>query len=144
LIAYVDSSALARIVLRQPGFEQLQAKLIHVNQQYCHQIGYVELRSAAARLVKRDRLDATQQASLLHSTAEIWAATTVQSIDDLQIQRAAELCERYQLRACDALHLVAAEALMHIVSSKYMRWFGFDEMQNRAAVAIGLKDGMVA
>ena len=46
-------------------------------------------------------------------------------------------------RAYDALHLAAAEALMRIVSSKHMRWFGFDEMQNKAAVAIGLRDGMV-
>ena len=68
----------------------------------------------------------------LHGDYDAWAA----------IARAAGLCERYQLRAYDALHLAAAEALMRIVSSKHMRWFGFDEMQNQAAVAIGLRDGM--
>lgn len=143
MIAYVESSALARLALRQSGYEQLRRNLKHMDQQVCHVIGYVELRSATARMIKRDRLTEPQSVELLRSAEEVWAATTVQPIDDAQIARAAGLCERYQLRAYDALHLAAAEALMRIVSSKHMRWFGFDEMQNRAAVAIGLRDGML-
>lgn len=143
MIAYVESSALARLALRQPGFEQLKQNLTRADEQYCHVIGYVELRSAAARMIKRNGMTSSQSAELLESAEAVWAATTSQTIDDAQIQRAAGLCERYQLRAYDALHLAAAEQLMRIVSSKHMRWFGFDEMQNKAAVAIGLLDGMV-
>jgi predicted nucleic acid-binding protein len=94
-------------------------------------------------MIKRDRLTVPQRVELLRSAEEVWAATTIQPIDDAQIARAAGLCERYQLRAYDALHLAAAEALMRILSSKHMRWFGFDEGQNKAAVALGLRDGMV-
>ena len=85
-----------------------------------------------------------QDAEALREAIDIvWADTHVIRLDDAQIARAAGLCELYQLRAYDALHLAAAESLMRIVSSKHMRWFGFDEMQNKAAVAIGLRDGML-
>ncbi len=143
MIAYVESSALARLALRQTGYEQLRKNLQHMDQQVCHVIGYVELRSAAARMIKRDRMIDSHSAELLRSAEEVWAATTVQPIGDAQIRRAAGLCELYPLRAYDALHLAAAESLMRIVNSKNMRWFGFDEMQNKAAVAMGLRDGMV-
>jgi uncharacterized protein len=143
LIAYVESSALARLALRQSGFAQLRDSLNRMEQQVCHVIGYVELRSAATRMIKRDRMIESHSAELLRSTEEVWAATTTQPIDDAQIRRAAGLCELYQLRAYDALHLAAAESLMRVVGSKNIRWFGFDEMQNKAAVAIGLRDGMV-
>jgi uncharacterized protein len=143
LIAYVESSALARLALRQTGYEQLRRNLKHMEQQVSHVLGYVELRSAAARMIKRDCMTDPHRAELLRSAEEVWAATIAQTFDDAQIRRAAGLCELYQLRAYDALHLAAAEALMRIVSSKHMRWFGFDEMQNKAAVAIGLRDGMV-
>ena len=143
MIAYVESSALARLALRQSGFAQLRNSLGRMDQQVCHVIGYVELRSAAARMIKRNSITESHRAELLRSAEEVWAATTIQQIDEAQIRRAAGLCELYQLRAYDALHLAAAEALMRVVSSKNMRWFGFDEMQNKAAVAIGLRDGMV-
>ena len=143
MIAYVESSALARLALRQSGFAQLRDSLNRMEQQVCHVIGYVELRSATARMIKRDRMTGPHSAELLRSAEEVWAATTAQPIDDAQIRRAAGLCELYQLRAYDALHLAAAESLMRIVSSKHIRWFGFDEMQNKAAVAIGLRDGML-
>ncbi len=141
MIAYIESSALIRLALNEPGAAKLRAQLERVDEQHCHQIGYIEMRSGLSRTLLRSP---KQDASALRDAVDlIWAHTNVIAIDDAQTQRAAGLCERYQLRAYDALHLAAAESLMRIVSSKHMRWFGFDEMQNKAAVAIGLIDGMV-
>ena len=141
MIAYIESSALIRLALNEPGATKLMAQLANIDKRYCHQIGYIEMRSGMSRtLLRRPGQDAD---ALRDAVDSIWAETNVIKIDDAQIARAAGLCERYQLRAYDALHLAAAEALMRIVSSKHMRWFGFDEMQNKAAVAIGLRDGMV-
>ena len=141
MIAYIESSALIRLALNEPGATKLTAQLANIDKRYCHQIGYIEMRSGMSRtLLRRPGQDAD---ALRGGVDLVWAETNVIQIDDAQIQRAAGLCERYQLRAYDALHLAAAEALMRIVSSKHMRWFCFDEMQNKAAVAIGLRDGMV-
>ena len=141
MIAYIESSALIRLTLNEPGAAKLMAQLANIDKRYCHQIGYIEMRSGMSRtLLRRPGQDAD---ALREGVDLVWAETNVIQIDDAQIQRAAGLCERYQLRAYDALHLAAAESLMRIVSSKHMRWFGFDEMQNKAAVAIGLRDGMV-
>ena len=141
MIAYIESSALICLALNEPGATKLTAQLANIDKRYCHQIGYIEMRSGMSRtLLRRPGQDAD---ALRDAVDSIWAETNVIKIDDAQIARAAGLCERYQLRAYDALHLAAAEALMRIVSSKHMRWFGFDEMQNKAAVAIGLRDGMV-
>ena len=141
MIAYIESSALIRLALNEPGATKLMAQLANIDKRYCHQIGYIEMCSGMSRtLLRRPGQDAD---ALRDAVDSIWAETNVIKIDDAQIARAAGLCERYQLRAYDALHLAAAEALMRIVSSKHMRWFGFDEMQNKAAVAIGLRDGMV-
>ena len=140
MIAYVESSALTRLALNEPGAAKLKARLDKMDEQHCHQIGYIEIRSGLSRTLLRHP---GQDAEALREAIDIvWADTHVIKLDDAQIARAAGLCERYQLRAYDALHLAAAEALMRIVSSKHMRWFGFDEMQNKAAVAIGLRDGM--
>ena len=141
MIAYMESSALIRLALNEPGAAKLKAQLANIDKRYCHQIGYIEMRSGMSRtLLRRPGQDAV---ALRDGVDLVWAETNVIQIDDSQIQRAAGLCERCQLRAYDALHLAAAEALMRIVSSKHMRWFGFDEMQNKAAVAIGLRDGML-
>lgn len=141
MIAYVESSALTRLALNEPGAEKLKARLDKMDEQHCHQIGYIEIRSGLSRtLLRRPGQDAE---ALREAIDIVWAETHVIRLDDAQIRRAAGLCELYQLRAYDALHLAAAESLMRIVSSKHMRWFGFDEMQNKAAVAIGLRDGML-
>lgn len=141
MIAYIESSALIRLTLNEPGAAKLMAQLANIDNRYCHQIGYIEMRSGMSRtLLRRPGQDAD---ALREGVDLVWAETNVIQIDDAQIQRAAGLCERYQLRAYDALHLAAAESLMRIVSSKHMRWFGFDEMQNKAAVAMGLRDGML-
>lgn len=143
MIAYVESSGLAMMALRQAGHLELQTRLLAFDEQVCQAVGIIELSSAAARWIRRTQPTPQYAQSVRESIEEIWRTTTKHAIDDAQIQRAAGLCERYQLRAYDALHLAAAESLMRIVSSKHMRWFGFDEMQNKAAVAIGLRDGMV-
>ena len=137
----MESSALIRLALNEPGAAKLKAQLANIDKRYCHQIGYIEMRSGMSRtLLRRPGQDAD---ALRDAVDLVWAETNTIQIDDSQIQRAAGLCERYHLRAYDALHLAAAEALMRIVSSKHMRWFGFDEMQNKAAVAMGLRDGML-
>ena len=141
MIAYVESSALTRLALNEPGAAKLKVRLDKMDEQHCHQIGYIEIRSGLSRtLLRRPGQDAE---ALREAIDIVWADTHVIRLDDAQIARAAGLCELYQLRAYDALHLAAAESLMRIVSSKHIRWFGFDEMQNKAAVAIGLRDGML-
>ena len=141
MIAYIESSALIRLALDEPGAANLKAQLANIDKRYCHQIGCIEMRSGMSRTLLRSP---KQDANILRDAVDrIWAETNVIAIDDAQIQRAAGLCERYQLRAYDALHLAAAESLMRVVSSKHMRWFGFDELQNKAAVALGLRDGML-
>lgn len=142
MIAYVESSALAKLSLAEPGAALLRGRLTPVQHQYCHALGYVELHSAASRLAIREKLTGKQAEQLRASVEQVWSMTTVMPLELAQISRAAGLCKRYQLRAYDAMHLAAAEALMREIGTKNLLWFGFDAAQNAAALALGLRDGM--
>lgn len=141
MIAYFESSALALLALKQPGHDELRVRWLSHEEHVCHVIGIVELRSAAARWMRRAQATSAQAREVTDSIQHLWRLTTKHPLDDAQIQRAAGLCENYQLRAYDALHLAAAEALMRIVGSQNLRWFGFDQQQNQVAKAIGLRLG---
>ena len=141
MIAYLDSSALVRLALREPGFDALQARLTACESRACHAFGYVELRSAAWRAVRFGSIRIS--AEMVNDAVEqAWSPIQVIELDSATIRRAGAMAERHQLRAFDAVHLAAAESLQRDVGKKFLRWFCFDAQLNQAAAAIGLVDGL--
>ncbi len=139
--AYLDSSALALLALKQPGYEQLQSKL-GSGILICHAFGYVEMRSAHWRTTKFNTLSAIDAAQNLAALEALWDAVNVIGLEPATIRRAGALSELHQLRVYDAVHLAAAESLQRDIGAKFLRWFCFDVQLNRAAAAIGLVNGL--
>lgn len=140
--AYLDSSALVLLALRQPGHEQLRRRLgdrVFI----CHAFGYVEMRSAHWRTTKFNALSATHAAENLAAVESLWQTVNVIEIDAETIRRAGGLSDLHQLRAYDAVHLAAAESLQRDIGKKFLRWFCLDAQLNQAAAAIGLVDGLI-
>jgi len=142
LNAYLDSSALAVLVLKQANQIELAKRLSAMRKLNCHAFGYVELRSAHWRTTKFNALNADDAAENLEALEQLWRDVNLIELDPATIRRAGALSEMHQLRAFDAVHLAAAESLQRDVSKKFLRWFCFDAQLNRAAAAIGLVNGM--
>jgi uncharacterized protein len=141
LIAYLDSSALAQILLQEQGVELLDQRLKLFTDLACHELGYVEMRSAAWRFLALPHKKVSAS-SLRQALETLWDRIEIIQIDSQTIRRAGALAEMHQLRAFDAVHLAAAESLQRDVGRKFMRWISLDKALNRAASAIGLVDGM--
>lgn len=105
--AFWDTSALVPLCVRQT----ITPRVIELYSNYDLVVWWsasVEIASALARLVRMKQLSSGDWATarkLAKSLAESW--TTVQPSDALRTQ-AAQLVERYDLRASDSLQLAAA------------------------------------
>lgn len=140
--AYLDSSALATLALRQPGYKILDEKL-RGGALVCHTFGYVELRSAHWRTAKHNGSNDLVITQSLQAVEDLWRDVNLIELDHATIRRAGALAQMHQLRAYDAVHLAAAESLQRDVGKKFLRWFCLDAQLNQAAVAIGLADGLI-
>jgi predicted nucleic acid-binding protein len=102
-----------------------------------HDIAYVELRSALARLEREARLSPAERSEIRAEFENDWKALLVIETTYPLIRRAADFAERYALRADDSVHLAAADRIS--AASGVDVVFGcFDQRLNDAAQALGL------
>jgi hypothetical protein len=101
---YLDSSALLKRYIREPGTREM-ARLLELEVRWvAANHGYTEVAiNLRRRLVETDVGPA---ASLFE---EDWARILVIDVDDLLCHRAADLAVDHGLQTLDALHLAAAE-----------------------------------
>lgn len=110
MIAYVDSSALAKLYLSERGSDAMRTLAADVPLA-SSALSYLEIRCAIARL-RRDAIlaesDLTQAQAWLdgHRPHLTWMLVDIELLNS-----AAELCERYPLRTGDAVQLASANRL---------------------------------
>jgi predicted nucleic acid-binding protein len=104
LNAYLDSSALCKLLLDEPGSREVRELWAEADQIACVTIGYVEVRATIAR-----RLSGRGASRARRQLNEYWQAVVVLAVDDDLVDRAARVADVHRLRALDALHLAAAK-----------------------------------
>lgn len=110
MIAYVDSSALAKLYLSERGSDAMQSFAADVPLA-TSTLSYLEIRSAIARLRRDASLpesDVQQAQRLLdaHRPYLTWMLVDIELLNS-----AAELCDRYPLRPGDAVQLASANRI---------------------------------
>jgi hypothetical protein len=103
---YLDSSALAKLLVAEPGTDAVQSLWIEADEIACVSIGYVEVRAMIAR-----RLPARAAAPARRRLDRYWDEIDAVAIDDDLVGLAARVTDRYRLRALDALHLATAQLI---------------------------------
>jgi predicted nucleic acid-binding protein len=108
LTVYFDSSALAKLVLRERGCEVVEELWGRAAHRVVNRLAYPEVRAGLAAAVRSRRIDhenleeAAEDFDRLHATAHVLG------IDDLLCLEAGDLAEEHALRGYDAVHLASA------------------------------------
>lgn len=111
MILYLDSSALVKLYVAEPGSETVRAAAGRAALCCTHLIAYAEVRAALARAL---RLGRETTAGLARHKAEFdraWARFDVILPHVALVRRAGDLAEQYALRGYDSVHLAAAESV---------------------------------
>lgn len=137
MILYLDTSALVKLYIDEPGRDVVIDARADAMKIACHDIGYVELRAALARLQRENRLTSDEVNEIRTDFERDWCALLVIETTQPLLRKAADLAERFALRAYDGVHLAAAERLF--TSSNIDIVFGcFDRRLNQAALTLGM------
>jgi uncharacterized protein len=137
VIVYLDTSALLKLYLQEPGSEAVQAA---VSGATCctHLLAYAEMRAALAQAVRMRRVAPSLAQELVAAFEADWLQLQVVLPDEAMIRRAGKLAEQFGLRGYDSAHLAAVERIAVQIGSPELRFACFDEPLCRAAAALGI------
>jgi predicted nucleic acid-binding protein len=141
---FLDTSALLRAYLvKDPFYAQVQQILQQAERVVVSGLAYPEFVAALTQRQHRDhaaRLSARQVSQLLEAFERDWETFYVVPLDEALLMEASALVigqAVYGLRAMDANHV--ASAILTAVAFDDLRVLTYDERQQRAAEAEGLK-----
>ncbi|WP_449426794.1 type II toxin-antitoxin system VapC family toxin [Rhodanobacter umsongensis] len=139
MIAYLDTSALARLYLPEAGRSAVIELLGREDVTPCsHLIAYVEMSAALAKAERMQRISAAEFGVAWGRFQSDWLAITRVNVDEVLSQRAAELARQFGLRAYDSVHLAAAERVFITVGAENFVFAGFDAKLNLSASALNM------
>ena len=88
----------------------------------CGEIGYVEVRGALARGMRRGRISPIEHSGLVLELRRFWQSVAHIALDGELLERAANHSEQYALRAYDAIHLAALESFAAPGDATFACW----------------------
>jgi predicted nucleic acid-binding protein len=139
MILYLDTSAFVKLYVDEPGSVNLREALARAKAVYTHQITYVEIRAAFAKIHGMKRISVEALESIKQAFEQDWMAIGVIGVNESLIRRAGDLAEILALRGYDSVHLAATEAL-HVQKSSGTDFCfaGFDQKLNQGASRLGI------
>ena len=138
MILYLDTSAFVKLYVDEPSRDRVQAAKAEALKVACHDIGYVELRAALARLEREGRLTSEEVNEIRTDFERDWRTLLTLEATQPLLRKAAEFAEYFALRAYDSVHLAAADYLF-TVGNLEVQFACFDRRLNRAAAALGMR-----
>ena len=137
MILYLDTSALVKIYVTEPFREPVVSAMQEAEAVASHRLAYVEAHAAFACALSDGKLTEGQLEAVKREFRADWENYLQVGTSQPLIQRAADLAEAFHLRACDSVHLAAADVL-HTQSGETVLFACFDRKLNRAAAVLGL------
>jgi predicted nucleic acid-binding protein len=107
VIVYADTSALAKLILRESGTDEMGALRTTAETIFSAAIAYVELRATAAAAFQAHRIRLDGRETLAGSVEKVWQEVAPVPMTDELLRRAGDLAEQMHLRSYDAVHLAA-------------------------------------
>lgn len=134
--AYLDSSALVKLPVREPDSDAVAHELAGCTLFTCR-LSYTEARSAIARREREVPERSGEWSAARRQLDADWPACLVIDVKRPLVERAAEFCDSFGLRAYGAVQLAAAQ-LAHAALQEPMPFRSHDRRLNRAARLLGL------
>jgi uncharacterized protein len=139
VILYLDSSALLKLFVAEPGSGLVGEATARAAAVATHLIAYPELRAGLARAVRMNRLGVAALGPLVLEFERRWASLDVLAVSEPLIRRAGDLAARHGLRGYDSVHLAAVLNLRELAGAGRDLCFGvFDANLRAAALLHGL------
>lgn len=133
-VAYLDSSAFAKLYLDEAGGEQVEALVEETGRVAACAITYAEVRGVLARYFHDGRLTEEEYASAAEAFEADWETTNVVDVTPALLRQAGELLKgQAGLRAMDALQLAGA---LQARALEDLRFLSFDVELGRIAEAL--------
>ncbi len=138
MILYMESSALAKRYLHEPGSAEVDRLVAAAERVGTSIITRVEVTAALARARRQKLLDEEPAARLRALFASHWLSLVRLSLHESAIERADALAWELGLRGYDAVHLASALAWREVIAESPV-FATFDKELWRAARAQGMK-----
>ena len=105
---FLDSSALAKRYVREPGSDRLEKILASASSLGVSVLCLSEIVSALCRRRRERKLSQQQYLKAKRALIEDITDSTIVHVTDQVVARAVELLERWPLRSSDSLHIASA------------------------------------
>jgi len=139
VILYLDTSALAKLFIAEPGSHQVAAAVGSSLAAATHRLAYVEMYATLAKAVRTGRIEPSSLEPRLREFDDRWTSLEVVEATEALVRRAAGLAIRYGLRGYDSVHLAAALAVHESIGESVAYGFAStDGHLNDAARRAGL------
>ncbi|ABF44150.1 PIN domain, predicted nuclease, component of toxin-antitoxin system (plasmid) [Deinococcus geothermalis DSM 11300] len=133
-VAYLDSSAFAKLYLDEPGREAVEALVGETGRVAACAIAYAEVRGVLARYLHQGRLTEEEYEGANEAFEADWGTTNVVDLTPALLRLAGDLLRAHaELRAMDALHLAAA---LEVRMTEELRFLTFNLDLGQVAQAL--------
>lgn len=131
MISYLDTSALVKIYIREPGREIVAEAVKGSSGIVTAMVSYAEARATFARLLREEGLTEEEHTNVVEALNERWRTYEKPSITESLVRLAGDFAQRYALRGYDSIQLASAL----VCRSEYpdLRFLAFDDDLNDAA-----------
>jgi len=134
MIVYLDTSALVKLFVDEPGSEEVLAWTAEAVSVACSSIGFPEAISAFSRRLRSESIGRAVYDRVLDELDRQWDDVVTVPVDE---RLAGDLARRHPLSGADAIHLAAALTLLG--ANLPIAFCGYDERLSLAAAAEGLR-----
>lgn len=134
---YLDTSALVKLYLDEPGREAVTAAVARERVVATQELAYIETHAAFSRAERESRLTHADLDRLRDEFERDWPSYLVMKVSQPLLEQAVKLVDSFALRAYDAVHLAAAVTLSR-ETDETVSFACFDRRLNRAAEVLGM------
>lgn len=131
LILYLDTSALVRVYVREPGREVVARAVRESSRIATAKVSYTEARAAFAHLLREGGLTEEQHAGIIEALNQRWSSYEKLAVTERLVRLAGDLAQSHTLRGYDSIQLASAS----ICEQRHedVRFLAFDEPLKEAA-----------
>lgn len=129
---YCDSSSLLKLYIDEENSADVERLVAAADPIVTSAIAFVEIRSALARAVRERRLEKRSYESNRGRLSDDWATVVTIRPDAALLRLAADLADRFSLRALDSIHLASFQQILERTDDE-IEFSSFDERLVKAA-----------
>jgi predicted nucleic acid-binding protein len=108
LILVLDTSALVKIYISEPGSERMRGAVARDEPKAASVLAFAEMHATFARRRREELLLPTELEQIRDSFGDDWEELTQIPVGEAVLRLVPGLCERHPLRGADAVHLASA------------------------------------